>query len=99
MKLASLKHGRDGKLVVVSRDLSLAVAVPEIANTLQQALDNWVAISPRLQAVSTALNAMTAQTDNVNRQVEAHPATTSQSSQLQTFAFDPTRCASPLPRA
>ena len=29
MKLASLKHGRDGRLVVVSKDLKTCVAVPE----------------------------------------------------------------------
>jgi fumarylacetoacetate (FAA) hydrolase len=34
LKLASLKHGRDGRLVVVSRDLSRCIAVPEIAATL-----------------------------------------------------------------
>jgi fumarylacetoacetate (FAA) hydrolase len=48
MKLASLKHGRDGRLVVVSRGLSLALAVPDIAPTLQAALDSWVDVSPRL---------------------------------------------------
>ena len=42
MKLASLKAGgRDGTLIVVSRDLSRAVAVPQIAGTLQAALDSW----------------------------------------------------------
>ena len=42
MKLATLKDGsRDGRLVVVSRDLSRAVAVPRIAPTLQAALDDW----------------------------------------------------------
>ena len=56
MKLASLKHGRDGQLVVVSRDLSRAVRVPEIAATLQYALDNWQEISPKLQKVSDVLN-------------------------------------------
>ena len=40
MKLASLKKGRDGELVVVSRSLDRAVCVPEIAGTLQQALDS-----------------------------------------------------------
>ncbi|MFC4159141.1 fumarylacetoacetate hydrolase family protein [Chitinimonas lacunae] len=56
MKLASLKHGRDGRLVVVSRDLSHYVAVPEIAATLQQALDDWATSEPRLKAVSDRLN-------------------------------------------
>lgn len=52
MKLASLKAGgRDGTLVVVDRDLATAVAVPGIAATLQQALDDWAAARPRLAAV------------------------------------------------
>lgn len=57
MKLASLKHGRDGKLVVVSRDLTQAVEVRDIAPTLQSALDNWEDCAPRLQKVSDDLNA------------------------------------------
>jgi len=58
MKFASLKNGsRDGQLVVVSRDLKQCVAVPHIANTLQQALDYWEALSPRLQDVYESLNA------------------------------------------
>jgi fumarylacetoacetate (FAA) hydrolase len=56
LKLASLKHGRDGRLVVVSRDLARCMAVPEIAATLQEALDRWEALSPKLQQVSEALN-------------------------------------------
>ena len=56
MKLASLKHCRDGRLLVVSRDLSRAVEVPEIASTLQSALDNWSAVEPRLQQRYDALN-------------------------------------------
>lgn len=51
MKLATLKNGaRDGQLVVVSRDLSRHLAVSAIAATLQQALDDWTRIAPRLQA-------------------------------------------------
>ena len=41
MKLASLKHGRDGKLVVVSKDLSRYTSAEPIAQTMQEALDNW----------------------------------------------------------
>jgi len=48
MKLASLKGGRDGRLAVVSKDLSRAVEVPEIAATLQQALDDWQHCEARL---------------------------------------------------
>lgn len=57
MKLASLKSGRDGRLVVVSRDLQSAVAAESIAPTLQRALDEWERASPRLQELSDALNA------------------------------------------
>jgi fumarylacetoacetate (FAA) hydrolase len=57
MKLASLKSGRDGKLVVVSRDLSRAIAVPEIALTLQAALDDWPGACAELEVVSARLNA------------------------------------------
>jgi fumarylacetoacetate (FAA) hydrolase len=41
MKLASLKAGRDGALVVVSRDLKRAAGVGHIAATMQAALDDW----------------------------------------------------------
>jgi fumarylacetoacetate (FAA) hydrolase len=51
VKLASLKGGRDGRLVVVSSDLARCVAVPDIAATLQQALDGWHALAPRLADV------------------------------------------------
>jgi len=57
MKLASLKGGRDGKLAVVSRDLTRAVLAQNIAPTLQAALDYWEQAAPRLVALSTALNA------------------------------------------
>jgi fumarylacetoacetate (FAA) hydrolase len=56
MKLASLNKGRDGVLVVVSRDLSRAIKVPVIAATLQAALDNWAAAKPKLEAVYQRLN-------------------------------------------
>ncbi|MGM8061819.1 fumarylacetoacetate hydrolase family protein [Vogesella indigofera] len=57
MKLATYQNNtRDGQLMVVSRDLSQAVAVPQIAATLQQALDNWAQTEPQLQQVYAALN-------------------------------------------
>ena len=56
MKLASLRHGRDGRLAVVSRDLKNCVAVPGIAPTLQSALDGWADIAPQLEEVSALLN-------------------------------------------
>jgi fumarylacetoacetate (FAA) hydrolase len=58
MKLATQNdHTRDGRLVVVSRDLARCVAVPEIARTLQAALDQWPAAQPGLNAIFTELNA------------------------------------------
>jgi fumarylacetoacetate (FAA) hydrolase len=56
MKLASLNQGRDGVLVVVSRDLSRAVKVTDIAATLQAALDDWAKTRPLLDAVYQRLN-------------------------------------------
>jgi len=76
MKLASLKHGRDGKLIVVSKDLTKACSADHIAPTLQAALDNWAVAKPKLEELSKSL----------------HDGASS-------FSFDPTKCASPLPRA
>ena len=57
MKLATLKNeSRDGRLVVVSRDLTRCVAVPEIAPTLQAALDEWDACLPGLRAAYDRIN-------------------------------------------
>lgn len=62
MKLGSLKQGgRDGTLIVVSRDLTRAVAATGIAATLQAALDDWSNAAPRLNALSEVLNAGTAE--------------------------------------
>lgn len=58
MKLGSLKQGgRDGSLIVVSRDLTRAVSAGSIAATLQQALDNWAVAAPQLQALYARLQA------------------------------------------
>jgi fumarylacetoacetate (FAA) hydrolase len=57
MKLASMKNGtRDGVLVVVSSDLLRAIAVPDIASTLQQAIEDWQNAEPLLQKVYSHLN-------------------------------------------
>ncbi len=77
MKLASLKHGRDGRLIIVSRDLKRAVLADEIAPTLQAALDHWDECAPKLEEKSTRLN----------------------KGDTDSFPFDETACASPLPRA
>jgi fumarylacetoacetate (FAA) hydrolase len=57
MKLASLKHGRDGRLVVVARDLKRAADASAVAATLQVALDDWEAAAPRLTEIADALEA------------------------------------------
>ena len=57
MKLASLKHGRDGRLVVVSKDLTRCADAGSVAPTLQAALDDWAAAVPRLSELAEALEA------------------------------------------
>jgi fumarylacetoacetate (FAA) hydrolase len=58
MKLATLKDGsRDGQLVVVNRALTKAILVSEIAKTMQEALDNWDVIKPKLEFVFQELQA------------------------------------------
>ena len=47
---------RDGCLAVISKDLTKVKIVPEIAPTLQDALDNWSTTEPKLQEVYIALN-------------------------------------------
>jgi len=85
MKLASLKGGRDGRLVVVSKDLQrylfAAEAAPTVVggpsgpNTLQAALDDWSSTRPALEALAARVEAGEGE------------------------AFDQANCASPLPRA
>ncbi|HSE11178.1 MAG TPA: fumarylacetoacetate hydrolase family protein [Rudaea sp.] len=84
MKLATLKEGgRDGTLIVASRDLARAVRASDIAPTLQAALDDWGNCAPRLNRVYELLNATHAQTINGE----------------EVFALDPAVLAAPLPRA
>lgn len=84
MKLASLKEGgRDGTLIVVSKDLTRAVRATGIAPTLQRALEDWSSAAPRLNGVYEALEQSPAETIN------GEPV----------FAVDFTTFASPLPRA
>lgn len=62
MKLGTLKQGgRDGTLIVVSRDLKRAAPATGIAPTLQLALDRWDATAPRLQVLYDEVNAGTAE--------------------------------------
>ncbi|MBX3694025.1 MAG: fumarylacetoacetate hydrolase family protein [Steroidobacteraceae bacterium] len=59
MKLASLKSGRDGRLVVVRGDLTRCVAADGIAVTMQDALDDWARVAPALAALAARLEAGT----------------------------------------
>lgn len=57
MKLASIDNKtRDGQLVVVNKGLTKAVKVPEIAKTMQAAIDNWIEIESKLKGVYSQLN-------------------------------------------
>jgi fumarylacetoacetate (FAA) hydrolase len=84
MKLGSLKEGgRDGTLVVVSKDLTRAVRATGIAPTLQRALEDWQSLAPRLAALAEVLEQSPAQTINGE----------------EVFALDTAALAAPLPRA
>jgi fumarylacetoacetate (FAA) hydrolase len=55
MKLASMPHGRDGQLVVVSTDLAWYAAAGHVVPSLQAALDDWERHEPALRALATEL--------------------------------------------
>ena len=55
MKLASLKGGRDGRLVLVSDDLAYFAYAGHIATTLQDVLDHWELLAPKLELLATDL--------------------------------------------
>lgn len=55
MKLGSLKHGRDGRLVVVSDDLAWCADAGHIAPSLQAALDTWDKCAPMLESLAVDL--------------------------------------------
>lgn len=57
MKLASRRSGRDGALLVVSRDLQTFAEARHIAPTLQAALDDWDSVAPALEELYGQLNA------------------------------------------
>ena len=55
MKLATLRDGRDGRLVLVSRDLSRSISAASVMPTLQAALDDWATARPALEALAKNL--------------------------------------------
>jgi fumarylacetoacetate (FAA) hydrolase len=73
MKLASLNHGRDGRLVVVSRDLTRFADAGHIAPTLQSALDNWKRHAPRLHTLAEELEIGSVPTDRFHEKDCASP--------------------------
>ena len=89
MKLASLKNigqkdlGRDGCLIVVSRDMQRAQRVKNIIGTLQEALENWSEYEPELQQVYKRLNQV-----HLNQKLLP-----------EQFLLDVRQLAAPLPRA
>lgn len=72
MKLATLNDGtRDGKLVVVSKDLTRCCAAGYIAPTMQSALDNWEQVAPKLKALYTDVEHQTVPCERFHER-EAH---------------------------
>jgi len=55
VKLATLRDGRDGRLVLVSRDLSRCISAASVMPTLQAALDDWATARPALEALAKNL--------------------------------------------
>jgi len=57
MKLATLKDKtRDGQLVIVSRDNSKIMDASAVARTMQEALDRWDEVKPKLESIYRDLN-------------------------------------------
>lgn len=74
MKLASLKDGtRDGRLVVVSRDLTLYAEANHIAPTMQAALDDWKNKAPKLQTVADGLETRELSTERFRQDQASSP--------------------------
>jgi fumarylacetoacetate (FAA) hydrolase len=64
LKLATLRRGgRDGRLALVSRDLTRCLLVPGIAPTLQAALDDWATVAPRLVERAASLEELSSHAD------------------------------------
>ncbi len=73
MKLASLKGGRDGQLVVVSKDLTRYTDASRIAPTLQAALDDWDETAPQLELLSQSLESGAAPVERFHERDCASP--------------------------
>lgn len=73
MKLASLKSGRDGKLVVVSNDLTRYTDAGRVAPTLQAALDDWENIAPALNELAQGLETGSVPVERFHEREAASP--------------------------
>lgn len=73
MKLASLKGGRDGRLVVVSKNLAWCADTSHIAPTLQAAIDDWAKYAPRLEKLAEDLEHETIPRDRFHERDAASP--------------------------
>ena len=73
MKLASLKHGRDGKLVIVSNDLTRYTDATRVAPSMQAALDDWANVEPKLRELSQSLEAGAAPVERFHERECASP--------------------------
>ena len=73
MKLASLKNGRDGKLVVVSKDLTRYTDAGRVAPTLQAALDDWENIKPGLEELAQGVETGSVPTERFHERECASP--------------------------
>ncbi len=73
MKLASFKHGRDGRLAVVSRDLTRYADASHIAPTLQAALDTWKRAAPRLESLASEVELGSVPTERFHEKDCASP--------------------------
>lgn len=73
MKLASLKSGRDGKLVIVSNDLTRYTDAGRVAPTLQAALDDWDNIAPALNELAQGLETGSVPVERFHEREAASP--------------------------
>ena len=73
MKLASLKNGRDGRLVVVSNDITLCADAAHIALTMQDAIERWDEVGPELDALAGQLERQAIQTQRFREREAASP--------------------------
>ncbi len=73
MKLASLKGGRDGRLVVVSKDLTRCTDAARVAPTLQAALDDWTRAGPGLAELAQGVETGSVPTERFHEREAASP--------------------------